>query len=50
MEAAAACVWGWTGGGVWEAAEVLAHVLLAERGPLDVRGKRVLELGCGVGL
>ena len=41
---------GWTGGGVWEAGEVLAHLLLAESvvGPLG--GKSVIELGCGVGL
>ena len=61
---------GWTGGGVWEAAEVLAHVLMmdvaaseegseeeeetaaaaAEGRAVTVKGRRVLELGCGVGL
>lgn len=38
----------WTGGFVWEAAEVLAKLLSNE--PARVSGKRVLELGSGCGL
>lgn len=38
----------WTGGSVWEAAEVLAELLSEEPG--RVRGRRVLELGAGCGL
>jgi ribosomal protein L11 methylase PrmA len=39
---------GWTGGSVWEAAEVLTNLLSEE--PARVHGKRVLELGSGCGL
>merc|ERR1712061_664360 len=37
-----------TGCAVWEAADILAELLSAE--PARVRGKRVLELGCGCGM
>ena len=35
---------------VWDAALVLAHFLEHNRSSLDLRGKRVLELGAGTGI
>ena len=35
---------------VWDAALVLAHFLEFNRGSLELRGKRVLELGAGTGI
>ena len=41
---------GWTGGGVWESAEILARLLMSEGWAERLRGARVCELGCGTGL
>ena len=35
---------------VWDAALVLAHFLEFNRGILELRGKRALELGAGTGI
>ena len=41
---------GWTGGAVWEGAQLLSRLLIAQPASLWQRRKRVLELGAGVGL
>ena len=41
---------GWTGGAVWEGAQLLSRLLIAQPASLWQQRKRVLELGAGVGL